>query len=964
MANQSMMVPPNNAPWPGLQAPPHSQPPTSPTYSHTHHAHTSSYPLPPSPYYPHPPPPPHHPHHGPPPPPPHHYPYHPYAAPYPPPYGPAHSSSLPTYHHGPPHHAAPPQHASHDPSLTAATGGETLSGSILSSSSGAGKAIKAKPALTTVTTKTKTGKVAGSSESSDSAANGSSTTTTSTSTPGTKTFRFEGSISSETFKTTKSFDLAGVNILNRKPLDARTALDKLQRRRETHNRVERKRRDCINQLIDDLTKLLPPKHLEEASSKCHRVNVLRGAVAHIKFLSDSNNGLTKTLDAAKNEGFKIPEISDVVPAEATAAASADNASTDNSTVDQQAMSMDVDMEDDAQEDSVKQEVTDDDEVQMKDASDNNTPRTTSPGAASPSSASPRLTPSKILGQPQLIITNAPSPKTEHSSREGFVPPPISISSAPVDPYSLESHPPNGSSIGESITPVNPAFPNSPKSNPTTASSSPSARQGSFQAKDNSKQLLQQQLSPFLQTISLSTSPSLPPISSLANLKIQSPSARIEGHSSGERHFEERPSSPTLRSTAAPPANSNKGNGGTHQRNGPTLPPLKIPAPQHLHPSYKQGGGAPSTLDSRASNRSAPTLSPHQHATSPHHHQRGSEGGDHQHPQQPPVSPFMLSPLMSRSPSMGPLSASSAGTAPYPHWGHEGPDGAPPPPPHQGQYLPPHGYPHGYPYPYPYHPSYGYHHPPPPHHHPHPHHHHHAPPSPHSPQHRPTSPHHPAAVVTASRPAPPEPIFIQEEPWNVQRKRSTSNTASGKSQSGKQQNGIAAAKRAKEGSVIREQSATPVPVSPTSSVASSAPSYPSPNSHRKRPSSSSHNPSQDHHRKNSQGESVKGDGTVVKRVRQHEDSSSTSPRLESNQNGQEHRQGASDQQQQRDSGIVVVVVKADDEDSHHQYHRQQHQQPPSPATSSHHDEIMTVDQSGSHHNHRDAAQALTSLSQNA
>ncbi|OAQ30336.1 hypothetical protein K457DRAFT_57478, partial [Linnemannia elongata AG-77] len=87
----------------------------------------------------------------------------------------------------------------------------------------------------------------------------------------------------------------GVNILNRKPLDARTALDKLQRRRETHNRVERKRRDCINQLIDDLTKLLPPKHLEEASSKCHRVNVLRGAVAHIKFLSESNSGLAKTL---------------------------------------------------------------------------------------------------------------------------------------------------------------------------------------------------------------------------------------------------------------------------------------------------------------------------------------------------------------------------------------------------------------------------------------------------------------------------------------------------------------------------------------------------------------------------------------------------------------------------------------------------------------------------------------------
>ncbi|KAF9125249.1 hypothetical protein BGW39_007536 [Mortierella sp. 14UC] len=876
MANQSMMVPPNNAPWPGLQAPSHSQPPTSPpppTYSHSHHAHSSSYP-PPSPYYHHPPPPPHHPHHGPPPPP-HHYPYHPYAAPYPPPYGP--SSSHPAYHHPAPHpsghHPVPPTPVSHDRSSSTSAGGEVLSGSISPSSSGTGKAIKAKPAPVT---KTKTGKAG--SESTDGAIPSSATTNTISPVP--KTFRFEGSISSETFKTTKSFDLAGVNILNRKPLDARTALDKLQRRRETHNRVERKRRDCINQLIDDLTKLLPPKHLEEASSKCHRVNVLRGAVAHIKFLSESNNGLTKTLDAAKNEGFNVPEVIEVVvpAAEASTAASADKDSNDSA-----ANQMDIDMEDDTQANSVKQEAADDDEVQMKEAH-STTPSRSSPAVVASSSASPRLTPSKILGHPQLIVTNAPSPKTERpSSREGL-----------VDQYSLESHPPTGA-ISESTTPVSPAFPNSPKSNPSTASSSPSARQGSFQAKDNSKQQLQQQLSPFLQTISLSTSsPSLPPISSLADLKIQLPSARVEGPSPGERHFEQRPSSPTLRSAAVPTASNsntssnsgNKAGSGTHQRNGPTLPPLKIPAPQHLHPSYKQGGVAHhSTHDSRASNRSGPTLSPHQHATSPHHHQRGFEGGDQQHPQQPPVSPFMLSPLMSRSPSMGPLSASSAGTSPYPHWGHEGPD---------------------------------------------------------------------AAVATA-RPTPPEPIFIQEEPWNVQRKRSASNAASGKNQSAKQQS--ATAKKAKEGSVIREESTTPVPVSPSSSIASNASSYPSPNNHRKRSSSSS----QHHHRKSSYSEGGNGDETIVKRVRQHEDSSSTSPLLESSQNGQDHGQGASEQQQQCDSGIVVVVVKADDEDNHH--HNQQ--QPPSPATSSHHDEMISVDQADSHHHHhRDAAQALTSLSQNA
>ncbi|KAF9901714.1 hypothetical protein EC991_005785, partial [Linnemannia zychae] len=51
----------------------------------------------------------------------------------------------------------------------------------------------------------------------------------------------------EEFKTCKGYDVGGVNILNKKPLDSKTALDKITRRRETHNRVERRRRDCINQ---------------------------------------------------------------------------------------------------------------------------------------------------------------------------------------------------------------------------------------------------------------------------------------------------------------------------------------------------------------------------------------------------------------------------------------------------------------------------------------------------------------------------------------------------------------------------------------------------------------------------------------------------------------------------------------------------------------------------------------------
>ncbi|KAI1298776.1 hypothetical protein EDD11_006746 [Mortierella claussenii] len=102
--------------------------------------------------------------------------------------------------------------------------------------------------------------------------------------------------SPEQFKTCKAYDVGGVNILNKKPVDSKTALDKIKRRRETHNRVERRRRDCINQLIDELTALLP-KDDDDSQSKCHRVNVLRTAVAHIQNLTQQNQNLNQQLEA-------------------------------------------------------------------------------------------------------------------------------------------------------------------------------------------------------------------------------------------------------------------------------------------------------------------------------------------------------------------------------------------------------------------------------------------------------------------------------------------------------------------------------------------------------------------------------------------------------------------------------------------------------------------------------------------
>ncbi|KAF8948639.1 hypothetical protein BGZ47_003573 [Haplosporangium gracile] len=94
------------------------------------------------------------------------------------------------------------------------------------------------------------------------------------------------------FKTCKAYDVGGVNILNKKPVDSKTALDKIKRRRETHNRVERRRRDY------ELTALLP-KEDDNDISKSHRVNILRTAIAHIQNLTRQNENLQQQVNAFK-----------------------------------------------------------------------------------------------------------------------------------------------------------------------------------------------------------------------------------------------------------------------------------------------------------------------------------------------------------------------------------------------------------------------------------------------------------------------------------------------------------------------------------------------------------------------------------------------------------------------------------------------------------------------------------------
>ncbi|KAI8360477.1 hypothetical protein B0O80DRAFT_204859 [Mortierella sp. GBAus27b] len=102
--------------------------------------------------------------------------------------------------------------------------------------------------------------------------------------------------SPEQFKTCETYDVGGVNILNKKAVDSKVVLDKINRRRETHNRVERRRRDCINQLILELSSLLP-KGEDESQASAHRVNVLRSTVAHIQTLTQQNEALKRQYEA-------------------------------------------------------------------------------------------------------------------------------------------------------------------------------------------------------------------------------------------------------------------------------------------------------------------------------------------------------------------------------------------------------------------------------------------------------------------------------------------------------------------------------------------------------------------------------------------------------------------------------------------------------------------------------------------
>ncbi|KAI9306930.1 hypothetical protein BJ944DRAFT_238313 [Cunninghamella echinulata] len=95
-----------------------------------------------------------------------------------------------------------------------------------------------------------------------------------------------------------AYRVNGVNILNRKNLDSKTAIERLQRRRENHNHVERRRRDTINNIIYELSQVVP--HAIWSGKKPHKGNILKATLDYILTLQEENRIYKEQLNNKSN----------------------------------------------------------------------------------------------------------------------------------------------------------------------------------------------------------------------------------------------------------------------------------------------------------------------------------------------------------------------------------------------------------------------------------------------------------------------------------------------------------------------------------------------------------------------------------------------------------------------------------------------------------------------------------------
>ncbi|KAI8068996.1 hypothetical protein BDF21DRAFT_425904 [Thamnidium elegans] len=95
-----------------------------------------------------------------------------------------------------------------------------------------------------------------------------------------------------------AYRVNGVNILNRNNLDSKTAIERIQRRRENHNHVERRRRDNINNTIFELSSVVP--NAIQPGQKPNKGNILKLSLDYIRDLQAENKALKERLNQPNN----------------------------------------------------------------------------------------------------------------------------------------------------------------------------------------------------------------------------------------------------------------------------------------------------------------------------------------------------------------------------------------------------------------------------------------------------------------------------------------------------------------------------------------------------------------------------------------------------------------------------------------------------------------------------------------
>ncbi|KAI8577231.1 hypothetical protein K450DRAFT_252837 [Umbelopsis ramanniana AG] len=103
---------------------------------------------------------------------------------------------------------------------------------------------------------------------------------------------------------TKKMVVNGVNILNNRSIDCSTAKERIRQRRETHNKVERQRRDILNSLIAELSDIVPCA--TDAKNKSQRAAVLRRTVQYVRWVQSENRTLRTQLNLPDEDITFIP----------------------------------------------------------------------------------------------------------------------------------------------------------------------------------------------------------------------------------------------------------------------------------------------------------------------------------------------------------------------------------------------------------------------------------------------------------------------------------------------------------------------------------------------------------------------------------------------------------------------------------------------------------------------------------